>query len=391
MKPHQRIFFIQFAVALSLGAFVSRLPDLQLKFSLTEGELGLLLAVMSSGVLCGLTFSVRFIERLGARTTAFVTVFGASLFFALIPWMPSALLAVPLFFIAGVFTGAFEINANIETDRHEALLGYRIMSRAHGMWSLGFCITALVAAGMRQAAVSIELHTFIVLVTVLIAGSIVFAGIENAPRRQDAHSGDTPIIAFPTIGLLPLCLVAAAPLLAEGASVDWSAIYMRDVFAVEPFVGGLSVTIFSSFIAIGRLGMDPVIDRFNPRPVAITLLGIAAIGVVMVATATHPVVALAGFGLTGIGCSSVYPLAISAAARRTDRPAPVNVAALGQTTFLVFFAGPPLLGFVAEHFGIRFSYWAVVPVLAAALLVTRALAADPAPVTGQPEPAQPRG
>jgi predicted MFS family arabinose efflux permease len=57
----------------------------------------------------------------------------------------------------------------------------------------------------------------------------------------------------------------------------------------------------------------------------------------------------------------------------------------------VFFAGPPLLGFVAEHFGIRFSYWAVVPVLAAALLVTWALAADPAPVTGQPEPAQPHG
>ncbi|UWM73652.1 MFS transporter [Rhizobium sp. WSM4643] len=391
MKPHHRIFFIQFAVALSLGAFVSRLPDLQLKFSLTEGELGLLLAVLSSGVLCGLTFSVSFIERFGARTMAFVTVFGASLFLALIPWMPSALLAVPLFFIAGVFTGAFEINANIETDRHEARLGYRIMSRAHGMWSLGFCITALVAAGLRQAAVSVELHSFITLVTVLIAGSIVFSGIENAPRRQDAHLGDTPIIAFPTIELLPLCLVAAAPLLAEGASVDWSAIYMRDVFAVEPFVGGLSVTIFSSFIAIGRLGMDPVIDRFNPRPVAITLLGIAAIGLVMVATATHPVVALAGFGLTGIGCSSVYPLAISAAARRTDRPAPVNVAALAQTTFLVFFAGPPLLGLVAEHFGIRFSYWMVVPVIGAALLVTKALAAASAPVTGHPEPVQPQG
>ncbi|PDS39476.1 MFS transporter [Rhizobium anhuiense] len=391
MKPHHRIFFIQFAVALSVGAFLSRLPDIQLKFSLSEGELGLLLAIMSLGVLCGLTFSARLIERLGARTTAFVTVFGVTLFYALIPWMPSVSLAMPLFFVAGIFAGAFEINANIETDRHEALLGYRIMSRAHGMWSLGFCITALVAAGMRQAAVSIELHSFIVLVTVLIAGSIVFSGIENAPRRHDAHPGDVPLVAFPTIGLLPLCLIGAAPLLAEGASVDWSAIYMRDVFAVEPFVGGLSVAIFSSFIAIGRLGMDSVIDRFNPRPVAITLLGIAAIGLVLVATAAQPVVALAGFGLTGIGCSSVYPLAISAAARRTDRPASVSVAALGQTTFLVFFSGPPLLGFVAEHFGIRFSYWVVVPVIAAALLVTKALIAAPAPIAGQPEPVQPHG
>ncbi|SCB56959.1 Predicted arabinose efflux permease, MFS family [Rhizobium aethiopicum] len=391
MKPHQRIFFIQFAVALSVGAFLSRLPDLQRKFGLTEGELGLLLAVMSLGVLCGLTFSVRIIERLGARTTAFVTVFGASAFFAMITWMPSALPAMPLFFIAGLFTGAFEINANIETDRHEAQLGRRIMSRAHGMWSLGFFMTALVAAGMRQAAVSIELHIFLVLLTVLISGSIVFSKIETAPPRHDAHSGENPLVAFPTIGLLPLCLIGAAPLLAEGASVDWAAIYMRDVFDAEPFVGGLSVTIFSLCIAVGRLGMDPVIDRFNPHPVAIVLLGIVIVGLLLVATAAHPGIALIGFGLTGIGCSSVYPLAISAAARRTDRPAPVNVAALGQTTFIVFFAGPPLLGFIAEYFGIRFSYWAVVPVVATALLITKALAAAAMPVTGEPEPVQPHG
>ncbi|AJC79016.1 major facilitator superfamily protein [Rhizobium etli bv. phaseoli str. IE4803] len=391
MKPHHRIFFIQFAVALSVGAFLSRLPDLQRKFGLTEGELGLLLAVMSLGVLCGLTFSVRIIERFGARTTAFVTVFGASLFLSLISWMPSALSAMPLFFIAGLFTGAFEINANIETDRHEALLGYRIMSRAHGMWSLGFCMTALIAAGMRQAAVSIELHTFLVLLTVLISGSVVFSKIENAPPRQDAHSGEIPLIAFPTMGLLSLCLIGAAPLLAEGASVDWSAIYMRDVFAAEPFIGGLSVTIFSLCIAIGRLAMDPVIDRFNPHPVAIVLLGIVVVGLVMVATAAHPATALIGFGLTGIGCSSVYPLAISAAARRTDRPAPVNVAALGQTTFLVFFAGPPLLGFIADYFGIRMSYWVVVPVMVTALLVTKALSAVPMPATSEPQPVQTNG
>ncbi|MBX4872553.1 MFS transporter [Rhizobium bangladeshense] len=391
MKPHHRIFFIQFAVALSVGAFLSRLPDLQRKFGLTEGELGLLLAVMSLGVLCGLTFSVRIIERLGARTTAFVTVFGASLFFSVISWMPSALPAIPFFFIAGLFTGAFEINANIETDRHEALLGYRIMSRAHGMWSLGFCMTALVAAGMRQADISIELHIFLILLIVLISGSIVFSKIETAPPRLDAHSGEIPLIAFPTMGLLPLCLIGAAPLLAEGASVDWSAIYMRDVFAAEPFIGGLSVTIFSLCIAIGRLAMDPVIDRFNPHLVAIVLLTIVVLGLLMVATAAHPLIALIGFGLTGIGCSSVYPLAISAAARRTDRPAPVNVAALGQTTFLVFFAGPPLLGFITEYYGIRFSYWAVVPVVVTALWITKALAAAPMPATGEPQPVQSQG
>ncbi|GLQ55533.1 hypothetical protein GCM10010862_27920 [Devosia nitrariae] len=163
---------------------------------------------------------------------------------------------------------------------------------------------------------------------------------------------------------------------------------MRDVFAVEPFVGGLSVTIFSLLIAIARFSLDPVADRYSPRSVAAVLLGIAAIGLMTVATAPHPYVALIGFALMGIGCSSVYPLAISAAARRTDRPASVNVAALGQMTFVVFFAGPPLLGFIAEHFGIRFSYWAVVPMIIAALLATKALAGADAG-RGPSEPAHP--
>jgi MFS family permease len=378
MKPHHRIFFIQFVFALSMGALLTRLPDLQLEFGLSEGQLGLLLVTLSLGVLCGMTFAGRLVARAGTRLTAFVTVIGASTLYALVPWMPSALLAAPLLFVAGILAGALEININLESDRHEAALGYRIMSRVHGMWSLGFFVTALVSSVVRQAAISPEVHTLVALLVVAASGSLVFSELSDAPMRDDEHIGETPHMAFPTISLLPLCLIGAAPLLVEGAGVDWSAIYMRDVFAVEPFLGGLSVTIFSLAIAIGRLSMDRVVDRFSPQPVAMTLLSTAVVGLLIVTTAGHPLVALLGFALAGIGCSSIYPLAVSAAARRTDRPSAVNVAALGQMTFVVFFAGPPLLGFVAEHFGIRLSFGAIVPVILAALLVSKALSVAPA-------------
>ena len=111
----------------------------------------------------------------------------------------------------------------------------------------------------------------------------------------------------------------------------------------------------------------------------------------MVAAAPHPYVALAGFSLMGVGCSAVYPLAVSAAAQRTDRPPAVNVAALGQMTFVVFFLGPPLLGFVAQATDIRFSYVAVLPLIVAALLLIRALPAKPTPVLSEPEPATSHG
>jgi len=69
----------------------------------------------------------------------------------------------------------------------------------------------------------------------------------------------------------------------------------------------------------------------------------------------------------GAGCSAVYPLAVSAAAQRTDRPAAVNVAAIGQVSVVVFFLAPPLLGFVAELINIRASYLVCLPLLLAGL------------------------
>jgi MFS family permease len=391
MKPHHRIYGIFFIFAIAMGSMLARLPDLQVQFDLTQGELGLTLIAASVGALIGLTFGGPLVERYGARRTAFFTVFAASALYALMPWMPNGLWLVPVLFFAGLVSGAVEINVNLQTDRHEALLGHRIMSRAHGMWSLGFFVSALLAAGIRQMGISVELHTLGALIFVVIAGSIVFSGIEDAPHRADAHGGDVPRVAFPTIGLLPLCLIGAAPLLVEGAGIDWSGIYMRDVFSVEPWIGTMAVTIFSLFMALARLFMDRLVDRHSPRLVAGGLLGIAGLGLIVVAFAPDAYVALFGFLLMGLGCSSVYPLAVSAAAQRTDRPAAVNVAALGQMTFVVFFLGPPILGFVAEYIGIRNSYLVAVPLVIGALLVIKALAARPVPLLDEPEPLTPHG
>jgi MFS family permease len=172
---------------------------------------------------------------------------------------------------------------------------------------------------------------------------------------------------------MPLCVIGIAAFLVEGAGIDWSAIYMRDAFAVEPFIGGLGLTLFTFFMAVARLFVDPLVDRFGARAVATFLLVFSVAGLCAVWLAPHPYVALFGFALMGGGCSAVYPLAVSAAAQRTDRPAHLNVAALGQMSFVVFFLAPPLLGFVAEHAGIRVSYLVCLPVIIAALWLTKAL------------------
>jgi hypothetical protein len=286
-----------------------------------------------------------------------------------------------VFLVSGALAGALEINLNLETDRLEAMTGKRFMNRAHGFWSLGFGVTALLGATIRQAGIPIQFHLLMTSGAAIIIGGYLLWGLVPAPARQTGHQGDTPKIAFPNWGLLPLCIIGMAAFLIEGSGVDWSAIYMRDVFNAAPFVGGLGLTLFGFFMAAIRLSIDPVVARLGPRNIGIALLSVAAVGSLLIGLAPLDWVALLGFTLLGIGSSAVYPLAVSAAAQRTDRPAAVNVAALGQVAFVVFFLGPPLLGFLAQYVGIRYSYLITLPltvlgiILAARALPTRSTAA----------------
>jgi len=373
IAPQQRIYVCFFLFAVSMGAMLSRLPDIQDALQIDKSELGLTLIGAAIGALVSLTFSSAIVARLGARTTAFLTILGTSALLALVPWMSAAPFVFALLLMEGLLAGALEINLNVEIDRIEAQLGRGVMNRAHGFWSLGFFVTALVSAFARQAGLSVQLHLALTFAFVLLAGTTIIAGMRNAPARPTLSHADPGHIALPTLGLLPLCLIGIAAFLVEGAGIDWSAIYMRDVFDSEPFVGGLGLTFFTFFMALTRLFADPFVDRFGSRTVAFTLLLVSAAGLCAVWLAPHQSVALAGFALMGGGCSAVYPLAVSAAAQRADRAAHLNVAALGQMSFVVFFLAPPLLGFVAEHAGIRTSYLACLPVILSAMACIRSL------------------
>ncbi len=70
------------------------------------------------------------------------------------PWIGAAPVVFCVLFVEGLLAGALEINLNVEIDRIEAQLGRGVMNRAHGFWSLGFFVTALVSSVVRQAGQS---------------------------------------------------------------------------------------------------------------------------------------------------------------------------------------------------------------------------------------------
>ena len=169
-------------------------------------------------------------------------------------------------------------------------------------------------------------------------------------------------------------MVCLPAMIMEGAIIDWSAIFMTKEFIAEPFWAGLAVAIGAGSQAVTRFFADSFVERWSPQVVARSLLGLLGVGTVLVFFAPWQPLAYLGLALTGAGTSALFPLAMSAAAQRTDRPAAINVAALAQISFVSFLVGPPLLGFVAEHFGIRWAFGIGIPLVILGLLFADSLA-----------------
>jgi MFS family permease len=338
--------------------------------------LGLALIGVAAGTLISLTFGAHFIERMGHRRTLLWLLPMLPMFYAAAAHAPTPLLMFACLFPAGILVGAVEVVVNLEADRAEHQSGRRLMNRSHAFWSIGFFSASAIGALMAYLGVSPQLHLGGVVVLGLLGSLLLLGKFEAAPLREADHShtdAEPPRFATPTAAILVLVVVTLPAMVLEGAGFDWSAIYMRDVFGTTAFWGGVAVATGAAAQALMRYFADGFVERHSPVVVARVLLSVLAVGDVLVFVSTQPWVSLLGFALLGVGSSAIFPLAMSAAAQRTDRPSTVNVSSLAQTAFVSFLLAPPLLGFVAQSFGIRWSFGIALPLVIASLWLSRVM------------------
>ncbi|CDX37183.1 Major facilitator superfamily MFS_1 [Mesorhizobium sp. SOD10] len=373
LAPQHRVYAGFAIYSFAMGNIFPRLPDIKGAMGIEDGTLGLALIGTPIGTLVALTLATPLLERVGFRRALLWLVPLLGLAYALAVHAPGP---APLFLMllpVGLMIGSIEIILNVEADRTEFLLKRRIMNRAHSFWSIGFFGAGLFGGALAHLGLSPQLHLAVVVPMVSVAVALFLGGFEPAPARFAASGDKAPMFARPTLPILILVGVTLSAMLMEGASMDWSAIYMRTVFDSGPFIAGITVALFAFSQATTRFFADKFVDRYSPNGVARVLLATMMAGVFIVFFSPLSVVSMLGFALLGIGSSAIFPLAISAAAQRTDRPAAINVAALSQISFVAFLLGPPLLGFVSDHWGIRSAYGIGIPFIVLSLAAAGAL------------------
>ncbi|MFM2057749.1 MAG: hypothetical protein RLY71_2134 [Pseudomonadota bacterium] len=387
LPAHRRVFAGFFLYAFGFGGFFPRLGELQSSLGVTKSELGLGLIGAAVGTLISLTLAGRLVERIGHRRVLLLMPVLIPAVYALASHVRGTLGLFVTLVPAGLLIGLIEVVVNLEADRVEHQQGRRIMNRSHAFWSFGFFSAGLLGALAARLGVSPQWQLALMVPFAAVLTVLLLGRFEAAPARSGTSDEPTPHVAKPTAAILALVALSLSALVLEGAGFDWSAIYMRDVFGAAPFVGGLAVATGAFAQAIARYLADRHVERHSPLVVARVLLGVLGLGTTLVVLAPHPAAALAGFALMGIGTSVLFPLAMSAAAQRTDRPAAINVAALAQFGFVAFLLAPPSLGWVAEAWGLRASFGVGLPLVLISLLATGALRGQAAatPAAGSAE------
>ena len=370
--PQHSIYFSFFIYSFSLGVFFPRIADLQQQMNVGETTLGMALLGPPIGVQISLLFADLILERIEFRKTM---CFGIPILgFALIL---SALSYSPIFFFISLMFGGFaigilEVAVNLEADRLENKLGIKIMNRSHSFWSLGFFTSGITGALFSQMQISPFINFSLSLVICSIF-TFAFCLRYQPANKRDNPSKSKTVFVYPTKSIMGLILLTLSPMLLESASIDWSVIYMRDIFSTPPIVNGLSIVVLAIAQFIVRFNADFYVERFGAIKISHISIYTMFIGVLAVTLSNSVFISLIGFTLIGGGSAVLFPLAMSAAAQKTDRPAAVNVASLAQISFLMFLLAPPVLGFVAENFGIRVSFGIGLPMVVISWLFINSL------------------
>jgi len=389
------VFFIESSV---LGQWIPRIPDVKRSLELGDAELGLALLCMPLGTLVALALSGRLIERLGlgAACRLFLPLW-ALLFLG--PGLVDSFagLCVTLA-VAGMAIALIETAMNTEAARQETRLGTRLMSRCHGFWSLGSMVGALAGGALAHAGVGVQAHFLVAMPVLAVLGWLAARLLPreaDAPATSVADPIDGPVdgaidgavgpmegsmLRWPSRALLPLCAMPLGLMMLEGVFIDWSAVFVKEVLAGSALAIAFIYAAFSCVMAITRLCGDWLVMRIGDVLLVQLSAVCGIVGASLFALAPTTSVAFVGAALAGAGAAVVFPLAVSAAARRTDRPAADNVAALNMISFSAFLFAPPLIGFLSEAFSLRIAILALVPGIFVSLWLSRELAVGVQPV-----------
>jgi fucose permease len=333
------------------GTWAIYIPRVSENLRIDKAELGFAIFFLSLGIFTIFPVAARIINRLGAGRATWYGVVLCSIFafFPLIAPNYYTLMAALFFF--GATNGLTDIAMNTLVTEVEKKDGQNFMSAAHGFFSLGG-----VLAGMGSFLIgpldNPALHMLGVIVIVFLINlrfRKYYFDVTAPPMEKEAFS----LKLFRPLFLLGI--VSFIVMGGEGAVVDWSGLYLKEISKAPEFLIGAGFLAFSITMTLGRFLGDGISTRIGS--VKIVALGsfIAILGYLCVLQ-SGTYLALLGFALIGLGFSVIIPELFRIGGNIKGVESAQGVAFIAGTGYSGFLLAPPVLGYVGEQFSLKTTF-----------------------------------
>jgi len=350
------VSLVYFCMGLSFASWASRIPDIKTALELSDGIFGSILFALPVGQFLTMPISGRLVTRYGSHNTLKFSLPAYTFALAGIGLVQTGWQLAMALFIFGVTANVCNISVNTQGVAAERLYGRPIMASFHGGWSLAGFTGALIGLLMINLKVNPVWHFVLIMLIVGIILRINYPHLlqnegpanKTAPRRRFFSKPDGMLLQLGVIGFFSMA--------SEGAMFDWSGVYFKDVVKAPESLVILGYTSFMIMMATGRFLADYLTAKIG-RKLLMQICGVMISGGLFTAVFfPYLVPCTLAFMLVGLGVSSIVPAVYSAAGKHHNIPPGIALATVSSVSFLGFLIGPPLIGLIAEAFGLRYSY-----------------------------------
>ena len=355
------------AMGVLWGSFAAALPDLKTMLGVDEAGLGFLLLMTPVAAMAAM-FAAPGIGAALGRVALPVAAMAMALAFALPGQTASLMLFALAMMGCGAATGLTDVLMNARVAALENARGLHLMNLCHAAYSFGYAGGAVATGMMRSHGWGPD---WVMGAAALGAGFCALLAYEadgtihglRRPRDGSARGlGLVPVIGG---GMVLIAFMT------ENAAESWSALHIEQTLGGNPTQGALGPAAMALTMGFARLAGQGIVSRTNPYLLMRAGAVVSALGAVLAGFATSPGMAYAGFIVMGIGSSVIAPTAFSLVGRLADPQARARaVARATMLGYAGYFFGPPVVGLLAQAFGLRAAFgFATVALMAILVLV----------------------
>ncbi len=333
------------------GTWAIYIPIVKERLEIDKSQLGIAIFFLSLGVFTVFPVAAKIINKIGVGKATWYGVILSSLA-ALLPLIaPSYYTLMAALFMLGAANGFTDISMNTLVTELEKEDKQNFMSAAHGFFSLGGVLAGL-GSFLIVFLGSPILHMGIVVFIVLIVNLILrknYIHIIAAPVEKEPFS----IKLFKP--LLVIGIVSFVVMGGEGAIVDWSGLYLKEISLAPEALWGTGFLAFSITMTLGRFLGDGISKKIGSIKIVALGAAIAVLGYVSVLSGST-YFAILGFGLVGLGFSVIIPELFRIGGTVKGIDSSQGVSFIAGTGYAGFLAAPPILGFLADSSSLKLSF-----------------------------------